>query len=102
MRLLPSNINFPFISHIVTPYIPVPESQGAEWDRLEPIVALDALIELVVIGEYGNSGQPETTPLSKDEIVLRTAGASVFQVRESYCVRYQYLMDTCTELHKQG
>lgn len=79
MRLLPSNISFPFISHIVTPYIPVPESQGAEWDRLEPIVALDALIELVVVGEYGNSAQSET-PLSKDEIILRTAGASVFEV----------------------
>ena len=84
MKLLPTNINFPFISHIVTPYIPVPESQGAEWDRLEPIVALDALIELVVVGEYGAYAQPDPGRVTKDELLLRTAGVTVFEVGNTF------------------
>lgn len=57
--------------------MPVPETNGEEWDRLEPTTALDALVELVVLGEY-----PGTSPISsvKEGLQLRAAGISVFEV----------------------
>ncbi|KAI5119824.1 hypothetical protein M0805_004759 [Coniferiporia weirii] len=79
LQLLPTNLNFSFISHIVTPYMPVPETNGEEWDRLEPIVALDALIELVVVGEYSGLDERESKQKAKDALFLRTAGAAVFE-----------------------
>ena len=39
---------------VVTPYVPVPDTNGEEWDRLEPASALDALVELILHGEYNN------------------------------------------------
>lgn len=80
LQLLPTNLNFPFTSLYVTPYLPVPETNGEEWDRLEPIIALDALIELVVMGEYGGTGDTSTKQKAKEALFLRTAGATVFEV----------------------
>ena len=61
----------------VTPYIPVPETNGEEWDRLEPASALDALVELVLHGEYnGVLGARR----SRDSMELRGAALGVFQV----------------------
>ena len=60
--------------------MPVPETNGEEWDRLEPIVALDALIELVVVGEYAGLGEGDSRQKAKDILLLRTAGDSVFEV----------------------
>ena len=61
----------------VTPYIPVPETNGEEWDRLEPASALDALVELVLHGEYnGVLGAKR----SRDSMELRGAALGVFQV----------------------
>ncbi|KAL5512469.1 hypothetical protein ACEPAG_3122 [Sanghuangporus baumii] len=78
LQLLPANLTFPLISHMVTPYLPVPDTNGEEWDRLEHIVALDALIDLVVLGEYGgNVG--ETRLKAKEALLLRTAGATAFE-----------------------
>ena len=65
----------------MTPYVPVPETNGDEWDKLEPMVSLDALIELVVLGEYQGIGQEEGTKQKiKEALLLRTAGATVFEV----------------------
>lgn len=63
---------------MVTPYIPVPETNGEEWDRLEPMPALDALIELVVHGEY--SGSDPSKLKGKESLQLRAAGSIVFEV----------------------
>ena len=60
--------------------MPVPETNGEEWDRLEPIVALDALVELVVVGEYAGLSEGDSKQRVKDALLLRTAGASVFEV----------------------
>ena len=61
----------------ITPYIPVPETNGEEWDRLEPASALDALVELVLHGEFnGVLG----TKRIRDTMELRGAALSVFQV----------------------
>lgn len=60
--------------------MPVPETNGEEWDRLEPIVALDALVELVVIGEYAGLSEGESKHKAKESLLLRIAGASVFEV----------------------
>lgn len=61
----------------LTPYLPVPETNGEEWDRLEQASALDALVELVLHGEYQgiNSEKRLRTGLE-----LRAAAASVFEV----------------------
>lgn len=62
---------------IITPYIPVPETNGEEWDRLEPASALDALVELVLHGEFnGVLGAKRT----RDSLELRGAALGVFQV----------------------
>ena len=63
---------------IVTPYMPVPDTNGEEWDRLEPSSALDALVELVLHGEYNSiiDGDRRT----KDGMELRAAALGIFQV----------------------
>jgi intracellular protein transport protein USO1 len=62
---------------IVTPYVPVPETNGEEWDRLESASALDNLVELILHGEYnGVLGLKRT----RDSVELRGAALGVFQV----------------------
>ena len=62
----------------ITPYIPVPETNGEEWDRLEPASALDALVELVLHGEYNGVLNMKRT---RDSMELRSAALGVLQVR---------------------
>lgn len=63
--------------------MPVPGTNDEEWDRLEPASALDALVELVLHGEYnGMFGEKR----SKDGMELRAAALGVIQVRFRYCV----------------
>jgi hypothetical protein len=77
LRLLPANISFPFSEVFVTPYVPVPETNGEEWDRLESASALDVLVELTVHGEYNGLGDGSRT---KHGLELRTVAATVFEV----------------------
>ena len=62
----------------MTPYVPVPDTNGEEWDRLEPASALDALVEVILHGEYNNiiDGERRT----KDGMELRGAALGIFQV----------------------
>lgn len=57
--------------------MPVPETNGEEWDRLEPASALDALIELVLHGEYNGLSASKR---DKDGLDIRAAALSVFEV----------------------
>ena len=57
--------------------MPVPETNGEEWDRLEPASALDALVELVLHGEYNGLDNEKRL---KDGLELRGAAVSVFEV----------------------
>lgn len=57
--------------------MPVPETNGEEWDRLEPASALDALVELVLHGEYNGLDSEKRL---KDGLELRGAAVSVFEV----------------------
>ncbi|KAM5537857.1 hypothetical protein V8D89_008499 [Ganoderma adspersum] len=78
LRLVPSNISgLPLAEMVVTPYVPVPDTNGEEWDRLEPASALDALVELILHGEYNNiiDGERRT----KDGMELRGAALGIFQ-----------------------
>lgn len=63
---------------MVTPYIPVLDTNGEEWDRLERTVALDALVELIVQGEY--SGIDVSKQSSREALLLRSTGSVVFEV----------------------
>lgn len=77
LRLLPSNLNFPLSEILVTPYIPVPETNGEEWDRLEVTSTLDVLVELAIHGEYNGL---YAAIRSKESLELRAAAAAVFEV----------------------
>lgn len=57
--------------------MPVPETNGEEWDRLEPASALDALVELVLHGEYNGL---ESEKRLKEGLELRAAAVAVFEV----------------------
>ena len=61
----------------VTPYMPVPETNGEEWDRLEVATALDALTELIMHGEYNGL---DAEKRSKEGMDLRAAAVGVFEV----------------------
>ncbi|SJK98124.1 uncharacterized protein ARMOST_01383 [Armillaria ostoyae] len=76
LYLLPSNLNFPLSELTLTPYMPVPETNGEEWDRLEPASALDALVELALHGEYNGLYSDKRF---KDSLELRAAAATVFE-----------------------
>ena len=77
LRLLPTNISFPLSKIFVTPYVPVPETNGEEWDRLESASALEVLVELSIHGEYNGLGGGSST---KPSLELRTVAAAVFEV----------------------
>jgi len=62
---------------IVTPYMPVPETNGEEWDRLEAATGIDALLELIMHGEYNGLGAMKR---HKDGMELRAASVAVFEV----------------------
>lgn len=70
-------MTFPLSQVVVTPYMPVPETNGEEWDRLEPASALDALVELALHGEYNGL---DSAKRLKDGLDLRAAAALVFEV----------------------
>lgn len=93
LRLLPTNITFPLSEIFVTPYVPVLESNGEEWDRLESASALEVLVELTIHGEYnGLSGGSRT----KDSLELRTVAAAVFEVTKKSLVHGSHLIDSKT------
>ena len=61
--------------------MPVPETRGEEWDRLEQASALDALVELVLHGEYNGLYSDSRT---KEGLELRGAAVTVFDVSVIY------------------
>lgn len=82
LRLLPARLALPLPQLALTPYVPVPGSGGEEWDRLEPASALDALVEMVLAGEYGGvdgDPSPSTGARRMDKLELRAAAAGVFE-----------------------
>lgn len=57
--------------------MPVPETNGEEWDRLVPASALDALVELVLQGEYNGIDGGKR---GKHSLELRGVSVGVFEV----------------------
>ncbi|KAJ3852008.1 p115 like vesicle tethering protein [Lentinula lateritia] len=76
LHLLPANLYFPLPELIITPYMPVPETNGEEWDRLEAASALDVLVELGLNGEYNGM---DSARRSMTGLELRTAAVGVFE-----------------------
>jgi intracellular protein transport protein USO1 len=68
----------PPLLRIVVPYIPVPETNGEEWDRLEPRRCIDLLISTAVDGEYAGYGT--VPPITKESMELRGVSLGVFDV----------------------
>ena len=62
---------------VLTPYMPVPETNGEEWDRLEAATGIDALLELIMHGEY--NGQ-DAVRRQKESVDLRATAVGVFEV----------------------
>ncbi|TFK21983.1 hypothetical protein FA15DRAFT_623170 [Coprinopsis marcescibilis] len=76
LHSLPPAIHSALSGIAITPYMPVPETNGEEWDRLEPASILDVLVELALHGEYnGQDGAKRT----KDGLELRVSAAVVFE-----------------------
>lgn len=62
---------------ILTPYMPVPDTNDEEWDRLEAATGIDALLELIMHGEY--NGQ-DAVRRQKARVDLRAVAVTVFEV----------------------
>jgi intracellular protein transport protein USO1 len=62
---------------ILTPWMPVPGTNGEEWDRLEAATGIDALLELIMQGEY--NGQ-DALRRQKESVDLRATAVGVFEV----------------------
>ncbi|KAL0575564.1 Vesicle-mediated ER to Golgi transport protein [Marasmius crinis-equi] len=76
LNSLPATLNFPLFEFILTPYMPVPETNGEEWDRLEAATALDALVELALHGEYNGLDAGKRSIIGLN---LRSAAVAVFE-----------------------
>jgi len=57
--------------------MPVPDTNGEEWDRLEAATGIDALLELIMNGEYNGL---DAVRRQKASIDLRATSVSVFEV----------------------
>lgn len=77
LNLLPGDFNLPLTEMIITPYIPVPGTNGEEWDRLESSSAFDVLVELILHAEYNGTIAP---PRRRDSLDLRASGLRIFYV----------------------
>ncbi|KZV69403.1 hypothetical protein PENSPDRAFT_652372 [Peniophora sp. CONT] len=76
LRHLPADATPMLPEIVVTPYVPVPETNGEEWDKLEAATALDALIELIMHGEYNGVDAERRAKPSMD---LRASAVGVFE-----------------------
>ena len=77
LNLLPGDFNLPLTEMIVTPYIPVPDTNGEEWDRLESSSAFDVLVELILHAEYNGT---IVQPRKRNSLELRASALRVFYV----------------------
>jgi hypothetical protein len=77
LDLLPGDFNLPLTQMIITPYVPVPETGGEEWDRLESSSAFDVLVELILHAEYNGTIAPSRR---RDSLDLRASALRVFYV----------------------
>jgi len=82
LNLLPGDSNLPLTQMILTPYIPVPDTNGEEWDRLESSSAFDVLVELILHAEYNGTIAPNRR---KDSLDLRASALRVFYVSGVSC-----------------
>ena len=77
LNLLPGDFDLPLTQMMVTPYVPVPDTNGEEWDRLESSSAFDVLVELILHAEYNGMIAPTRR---RDSLNLRAAALRVFSV----------------------
>lgn len=49
---LPTTASAQLATLVITPYAPVPESNGEEWDRLDHTSALSAVVDLALDGTF--------------------------------------------------
>ncbi|KAH9975184.1 p115 like vesicle tethering protein [Russula compacta] len=76
LRLLPPAAAPLLPDMVLTPYMPVPDTNGEEWDRLEAATGIDALLELIMHGEY--NGQ-DAARRQRDSVDLRATAVGVFE-----------------------
>jgi hypothetical protein len=79
LQLLSGFNQSPPLQYRVTPYAPVPETNGEEWDRLEPVQGIDLIVSTILDGEYGGVASTTGGP-GKEDMELRTVALSVFEV----------------------
>ena len=79
LRALPQD---PPLLSLITCYIPVPETNGEEWDRLPPEPAIGVLVAFALDGEYGMPGSVNVVgpQARRESLELRAAALKVFEV----------------------
>ena len=81
LNLLSGDFDLPLMQMIVTPYTPVPDTIGEEWDRLQSSSAFDDLVELILHAEYNGVIVP---PRRRDPPELRASALWIFCVSEVF------------------
>ncbi|KAG8967891.1 hypothetical protein FRC05_001856 [Tulasnella sp. 425] len=71
----------PPLLNLITCYIPVPETNGEEWDRLPPEPAIGVLVAYALDGDFGMPGSVEVVgPVARrGSLELRAAALSTFE-----------------------
>ena len=64
--------------NFLAPHIPVPETNGEEWDRLDPVRGIDSLVNIILEGEYNGTPGAGAGPLSFSGMELRGASLAAF------------------------
>ena len=71
--------------------MPVPETNGEEWDRLEAATGIDALLELIMHGECNGQGAVRR---QKKNVDLRATAVGVFEVLSCRLLGWGYTNST--------
>lgn len=81
LRALP---NDPPLLNLITCYIPVPETNGEEWDRLAAEPAVGVLVAYALDGDFGMPGLAEVVgpQARRESLELRAAALSTFEASE--------------------
>ncbi|KAG8903196.1 hypothetical protein FRB99_003608 [Tulasnella sp. 403] len=71
----------PPLLNLIMCYIPVPETNGEEWDRLPPEPAIGVLVAYALDGDYGIPGAVEVVgpDARREALELRAAALSTFE-----------------------
>lgn len=76
--------------------MPVPDTNGEEWDRLPQEPALSVLMALALQGEFAGIIPAQTHVAIREALELRAAAVTAFEVRQAlHLLEAQELIEPC-------